>query len=240
MIVDVGDTPTLTWRLRDDADQPIVPTLVAASLRSPLGVVTALPVGSDGPGNYTVQPYIGSVGEWLILWTATEPGQVEAIGIAAVPPGESAVWAPDLRQVAAHIPSRTRSQDYYGSDVNKPLGTFSEATAPTGEEVSRLIDAAVTVVAGTVGRPVAQPAHSLCSTAAALWAAYWVELGWPERDADISLATRLREDALMLTETAKGVNVGAGGGSDGQPDPDGLPDRLVSYSFPPPGRPLIL
>ncbi|GAB3250966.1 hypothetical protein [Kineosporia babensis] len=240
MIVDVGDTPTLTWRLRDDDGEPIVPTLVVADVRDPAGQITSLTVGSDGPGNFSVQPPITVEGDWRVTWRSVGPDQVEVVGIHAFPAGEAAVWAPTLRQVAVHIPSRTRSQDSYGDDVNRPLGTFTEDTYPTGDDVSRLIGASVAVVSGMVGRPVVTPAYGLASAATALWAAYWAELSWPERDADVSLAQRLREDALLLVEQAKAVNLGAGGGTENQPDPDGLPDRLVSFSFPAPGPPLIL
>jgi hypothetical protein len=234
MLVDVGDSPLIPWRPVDADGSPITPTSVTATLRSPIGVVTSLTV-TGSTGAYSVRPAITMAGEWLVTWTAVEPGEVEAISIAGVPPGEAAPWAPSLRQVAVHIPSRTRSVD-----TNRPLGVFSDDTEPSGDDVTRIIESATAFVAGMVGKPIVSAAYGLTSTATALWAAYWTEIAWPERDADISLAARLREDALLLIETAKAVNLGAGGGTVDIPDTDGVPDRLVSFSFPCVGPSLVL
>lgn len=144
-------------------------------------------------------------------------------------------WAPDLARVGAHIPSRTRSML-----TNEPLGTFTADTYPTDAQATKVLQDAVATVAGMVGAPIADAAYDLCGASAALWAAYWVELAWPDRDANVSVYQQLRADALLLIEQAKAVNLGAGGGQQDPPDADGLPDRLSSYSFPPVYRCLIL
>lgn len=228
MIVDVGDAPTVTWHVRDDGGTPIDPALVTATLTDPVGAVTVLTVGHPGVGEYTVTPAFTAAGAWVVTWTSTNPGAVHVDAFAATLPGEAPVWSPDLRRVGSHIPSRTRDQT-----TGEPVGTFTDDTYPTGDQVEQIITSAVAAVAGQVGRPVVPAAHPLCETAAALWAAYWVELAWPDRDGNVSVFARLRDDAVMLTEQAKSVNVGAGGGTDGTPDDDGVPDQLPLYSFPP-------
>lgn len=235
MIVDVGDARTVTWHPLDDDGNPADPASVAVTLTAPGGAVTTLTYAHPAVGDYRVTPVFTAAGGWLVTWTSTDPADVHVDAFAALLPAEAAVWAPDLRKVGSHIPSRTR-------DVvtNEPQGTFSGDTYPTGEQVALIIGSAVAAVAGLVGRPVAAAANPLCETAAALWAAYWVELAWPDRDANVSVFQRLRDDAVMLTEQARAVNVGAGGGTDGQPDEDGIPDRLSSWSFPPAPPELIL
>lgn len=236
MIVDVGDAPVLVWRITDpDTGQPVDADSVTVSLTPPTGSVIPLTPVNAGPGVWQVTAPITAAGAWRLRWTSVGPAQQDEVGLFAVGAGESAPWAPDLRRVGGHIPSRTRSLV-----SNDPLGTFTADTAPTGEEVSRIISSAVAMVAGMVGTPIVPAAFRLCETAAALWAAYWVELSAPERDADVSVYGRLRDDALLLTEQAKAVNLGAGGGNVDPPDGDGVPDRLVSFSFPCPGPPLVL
>ncbi|GLY32129.1 hypothetical protein [Kineosporia sp. NBRC 101731] len=235
MIVDVGDAPVLVWHLRDpETGAPIVPSTVLAMLTGP-GVSVSLSVVNTAPGDYQVAAPITVAGDWRLRWTSAGPAQQEEVALYAVPAGMSAAWSPDVRAVAVHIPSRTRDVE-----TNAPLGTFNDDTNPTGEQVDRLTANAVAVVSGFVGTPIVPAAYGLCQAAAALWAAYWVELGYPERDADVSVYGRLRDDAVLLMEQARAVNVGSGGGQVDPPDEDGQPNVLSVFSFPPPGRVLIL
>jgi hypothetical protein len=138
-------------------------------------------------------------------------------------------WAPSLQQVAVHIPTRTRdanSATYSGAY----LGTFTTDTTPTTAEATEQIGQACTKVIGDVGSPVATQAEALCQVAAAWWAAYYIELGYPERDADLKVYEQLRVEAEAATKTAAAVNAAAGGGTTLQPSPaDAL---LPSHSFP--------
>jgi hypothetical protein len=227
MIVDVGDTLALTWTPAGGADA----ALVTAALVAPDGTTSALSVTHVSTGTYAVAAGFPMAGDWRVVWTSTGPEETLVVGVAALLPAETAVWAPDLRKVGSHIPSRTREE---GS--NEPLGTFTDTTYPDAEQVTLIIGSAVSVVAGFVGRPVVAAAYPLCETVAALWAAYWVEIGWPGRDGDVSVFDRLRADALLLMGQAKAVNVGAGGGTDDIPDVDGRPDVLPMWSFPDPVR----
>lgn len=231
MIVNTGDTPILEWaHVNPDTNDPVDPATVSATLRSPLGAATTLTVIHDGPGSYSVAPTLADAGDWLVTWTSTGPAEVDEVGIYAVPAGQVASWAPTLRDVAVHVSSRTRQVD---SD-NMPAGTFNGMTEPTGDAVQLLINSAVATVSGFAGRPLMPAAYGLCATAAALWAAYWVELSAPERDADVSVYAQLRADAEAMTKQATAVNLGAGGGHEGAPDVDGVPDAYPAYAFPEP------
>ena len=136
-------------------------------------------------------------------------------------------WAPTLAKVGSHIQSRTRHVE-----TNVALGTFTADTYPTDVQVTEIIRSAVSMAQGKVGTPTVAAAYNLCETAAALWSGYWVELTFPDRDANVAVYQQLRADALLLMDQARAVNLGGGGGTDGEPDVDGLPDRYSSYFFP--------
>jgi hypothetical protein len=133
-------------------------------------------------------------------------------------------WAPSLQQVGSHVPSRTRSVT-----TNDPLGTFSDDTAPTGTDVTQLIADACTHVQALTGLPVPAEATGQAQLAAALWAAYWVELGWPERDADVSVASQLRTDAEAATKAAVALVTVTGGATTVDPTPGDA--ALPSHTF---------
>ena len=229
MIATVGATPTLTWQHRDPlTGEPLDPATVTATLTGPDRPATMLAVTRVTAGDYTVTPTLDTSGDWLIAWTSTGPDENDEVGVYAVPEPSAAGWAPTLRDVAIRIQSRTRQVD----TDNEPAGTFNDTTYPTGDGVQLLIESAVSVVAGYLGTPIKPAAYRLASTAAVLWAAYWVELSFPERDADVAIYQQLRVDADTFTKQAVAVNLGAGGGMDGQPDTNGTPDVLPQYSFP--------
>jgi hypothetical protein len=140
-------------------------------------------------------------------------------------------WAPTLSQVAVHIPTRTREADSttYSGDF---AGTFTTGTTPTADQATEQIDQACVKVLGVVGSPVAVEAQDACRVAAAWWAAYFIELGYPERDADVRVYEQLKAEAESATHTAVAMNAAAGGGTSLVPDPgDAL---LPSHTFPDP------
>lgn len=143
-------------------------------------------------------------------------------------------WAPTLTQVAEHVLSKTRDLT-----TNEPAGTFTTTTAPTGDQVTGLIDQACTLVTTRTGTPIATDVdvQAACRVAAALWAACWVERSHPERDADITVSEQLRTDAEAMTAAAVALNTAAGGGAVVDP-PDGgeggASTALPLYSFPEP------
>lgn len=140
-------------------------------------------------------------------------------------------WAPTLVQVAVHIPTRTRDANSttYSGDY---AGTFTTDTTPTATQATEQIDQACVKVLGEVGSPVADAAEDACRVAAAWWAAYFIELGYPERDADVRVYEQLRVEATSATKTAAAVNAAAGGGTTLQQQPQ---DALMPvFSFPDP------
>lgn len=139
------------------------------------------------------------------------------------------IWAPSLQQVAVHIPTRTRpvgAVDYSGDYA----GTFTSQTTPTDTQATEQISQACVKVTGAVGTPVATAAQDACQVAAAWWAAYFIEIGYPERDADLKVYEELRRQAEEATKSAATLNAVAGGGADLAPDP--VEALLPSHTFP--------
>jgi hypothetical protein len=123
--------------------------------------------------------------------------------------------------------------------TNDPAGTFTANTEPTATQVTELIGQACTMVVSRTGLPVMDTVTEVadaCRVAAALWAAYWVELGYPERDADVSVYDRLRTDAEAATKAAIALNTAAGGGTSLDPPDDGsaASAAVPTFSFPDP------
>ncbi|MGP3914306.1 hypothetical protein [Nonomuraea sp. 10N515B] len=105
-------------------------------------------------------------------------------------------WTPTLEQVADHVPTRTRPIEPPGS--TEYLNTFTAQTTPTDEAARRHIAAAVVEVLGAAGGSIpATPAflQELASAAAALRTAASIELAYPNRDADVSVADQLDQRA---------------------------------------------
>lgn len=228
---DVGDAPLITYRPVDPSTVPPTPIdgTVTASLTDPAGAVTPLTITHADVGEYSVSPVLAVAGSWQVRFEMTSPAvDVEQVTVVALPAGSMHPgWEPSLVQVAAHIPTRTRA---VGVD-NEYLMTFTEDTTPTGDAAAEIIGHACAWVAGAVGSPVADAAYPICQVASALWAAYWIEIGYPERNADVEVYERLRRDAEMTTKAAASVNAAAGGASSVDPDD---PGTTVLYAFPDP------
>lgn len=140
-------------------------------------------------------------------------------------------WAPGLADVARHVPTRTRA--YSGTPgSDKTLGTFTEDTTPTAEQAQADIDAAVRSIIATVGQiPVSgDPAMVAAVQGAARDAAEWraaadIELAWPNRDADVSVARELDARATGALATLRTVLAEAG---------SGLVEDAPQWAFPEP------
>lgn len=113
-------------------------------------------------------------------------------------------WAPNLEEVAGHIPTRTRDAATPGSDAF--TGTFSETTTPTESQAQRITDAAVATVAGAVGT-VTTKLEPLARDAAGWRAAADIELAFIQRDGDTTVYEQLDKRATAaltrLLETAE-------------------------------------
>jgi hypothetical protein len=98
-------------------------------------------------------------------------------------------WAPDLTEVGALLRARTKD------DVGNELGTFTEATRPTDENVLELIRQACDDVLGlfTV-EDVPASSQVMCRRAAALRTALSIEISYfPEQGNDNSPYLQLRQ-----------------------------------------------
>lgn len=231
---DVGDAPLVRYSPVDPSTVPPTPVdgVVTATLTDPAGATTSLPITHPGPGEFTVSPLLSDEGEWLVTFAMTSPApDVEQVTLVALPVGSlHPGWEPSLAQVAAHIPTRTRA---VGID-NTYTMTFTADTTPTGDSAAQIIGHACSWVTSRVGVPVAAAAFPACQLAAALMAAYWIEIGYPERDADVSVYERLRVDAEAAVKGAAALNAAAGGAGDLDPDPADSLHVLHDFPDPPP------
>jgi hypothetical protein len=237
-----GDAPLLVYTLKDPTTGGLADATVTVTVTAPDGTnQTPGPVLHPSLGIYQFAPpplladltratrvtFTGTSS----TWTDTETYYLFAVDPAStaglIPPP----WAPALEDVAVHIPSRTREVGI----LDAYRGTFTQDTTPTSDQVALLIEHACVWVMAEAGQPVVPAAYPACTVAAALWTAYWVELGYPERDADVAVYDRLLPAAQAMTGSAARVNVAAGGGATLDPTPeDARP--LVVYAFPDPPK----
>jgi hypothetical protein len=233
-LYDVGETAYVTIWTRDDtgalADADTTPAATLTPIDPP-GAATSATVAHPAVGTYTVTATLAAQGEYALRVAAVVAGttRVDDRRLAALAEGTIALpaWAPSLQDVADHVPTRTRPSTDWGSS-DAMAGTFTDSTTPTREQVTRLIRAAASWVAAQIGSPVAAGAYGAAAVACALRAAYWVELGYG--DAEANVMDRLAAEADAATATALGVNAAAGALEPGLT----VPDDLVSWAFPDP------
>jgi hypothetical protein len=233
-LYDVGETAFVSFWTSDasgqlaDADANPV-----AALTLPNGQAGTPPtVAHPGVGTYTVAVPLPVEGEYVLRTVATVGGstRVDVRRLAALAASSAIAlpaWAPSLSDVADHIPTRTRPTAEWGSS-DAILGTFTDATTPTRDQAARIITRACAWVGSQLGSPVSPTVYQAAGIAAALRAAYWVEVAFPERDGDLSVYDRLAVDADTAATTARELNAIAGAQL---PDPN-LDGDLVDYSFP--------
>jgi hypothetical protein len=88
---------------------------------------------------------------------------------------DSPPWAPTIAQVASRIMARTRTEN------GSPAGTFNNETFPTAEQVTTVINQAVSLMRPRLG-PVADSMVDQAQALAALRSAYMIELAYfPEQ-----------------------------------------------------------
>lgn len=139
-------------------------------------------------------------------------------------------WAPTPEQVADFVPGRTLvgAVDGYG----QPRATFDDSTHPTGAQVLRLIDRAVSWVQTAAGDiPTDKPVLLAAATStAACWTAGMVELSYPDNSRDLNTAQVLLDQAAtMRKDLVNAIQVQTG------TDPDSPASTLLPvYSFPDP------
>lgn len=240
-LYDVGETAFVTVWTTDAAGQLADADSTPVATLTPLdgSPSTTPPISHPGVGTYTVAALLPAEGEYTLRTVATVGGstRVDVRRVAALPPtstvGALPAWAPSLADVADHVPTRTRPSAEWGAS-DAMAGTFTDATTPTRDQASRLIRRACLWVAGQIGTPVAVAAYPAAAVAAALRAAYWIEVAYPERDADLTVYDRLATDADAATATALRVNADAGATGGVEAPGGGAVDDLVQFDFPDP------
>lgn len=138
-------------------------------------------------------------------------------------------YTPDVASVGALLRARTR--DTNGSEI----GTFTEQTRPTGDQVQSLIRTAVSDLSSAVGSDLAAEYHAAAQTLAAYRAAALIELAFfPEQ---VATGRSPYAQLLELYNTALAslrlAVEDAGGDVPGQPGGEGgaVPDA-PAYAFP--------
>lgn len=113
-------------------------------------------------------------------------------------------WAPDLAAVASYITSRTLDNALPGDPT--PTGSFNVDTYPTDAQVTGLIPGScqwVTVATGTIDAAL----YEAAAACAALRTAALIELSFPTRDAEVSIAETMLAQALALRTDLAGANI---------------------------------
>jgi hypothetical protein len=127
-------------------------------------------------------------------------------------------YTPSVQDVARFLRARTRGPD--GSEV----GTFTDETVPTDEQVTDLIDLAMPFVSAALGDvPEGSPCEVGARSLAALKAAEMLEIGYyPEQlipGGTVAALRALYADLLPVVQACvSGGGVG-GGGDDGDSTP---------------------
>lgn len=209
-------------------------TTVAAFLIDPTGLqIIALGLDDDGSGTWTgtiAADDLNVVGNWSVKWVVEGLGATIAWDTLTVlpDPGQpvSSAYDPTLTQVADYIPGRTLT--YLTPGVETYLGTFTEDTTPSDEQVGRLIRSAVNTVTSRVGVVQDVLADRARDVAACLTAAY-VELAFPVRAADLNTYDKLSALAEAKLAALAESNLALGA------TPTGLATALLpTWSYPEP------
>jgi hypothetical protein len=134
-------------------------------------------------------------------------------------------YTPSVEDVARYLRARTR--DTSGAEV----GTFTDLTAPTDEQVAAIIDLAMPFVSSMLG-PVPDVCGSGARSLAALKAAEMVEISYfPEQLQPGGTVTALRAlyaDLLPAVQACVSSGGEGGGGDDG----DATPASSCFYDIP--------
>lgn len=136
-------------------------------------------------------------------------------------------WAPTLERVAAYVPRRTIVGATTGYGTAQLA--FSADTYPSAAVVSELILAACNWVLTAAG-PIVTAMEAPAADLAALRAAGWVALTYPDNREDLDDARLLLDQADRMLKTLSAANIAA---SEDQDDPTTTADNTLPYwSFP--------
>lgn len=140
-------------------------------------------------------------------------------------------WAPSLERVAAYVPSRPLVPQPDGSNIDLPA--FDSTTRPTSAQVWLIIADAVAWVTDATG-DLDLTLYQSANACAAIRAAAFVELGYPERDDPMKSTANTTSDRLFkqAEQMLKGLVARnkAITGTDGD-DPEAVFEVAPAYSF---------
>ena len=136
-------------------------------------------------------------------------------------------WAPDLTRVAAYVPHRTMVRNT-GTSSGSITGTFSDATAPTGDQVNMLVVDACARVTNRCG-PIDPALWPMATAVAAILAAALVERAYPTNQSDVATSDSLEAQGEKMLAELESANEALTG-----EDPDDPAAHLMPvWSFPP-------
>jgi hypothetical protein len=174
-------------------------------------------------------------GWWVRDWKVTGVGAIEPderFFVAPNPTAGGPVWTPTRQRVASYVPSRPLVPAADGS--NTDLMTFGPTTRPTGGQVDVIIMDAVNWVTAATGT-LDESLHQSANAVAAIRAAAFIELGYPERSDPMKSTANTTSDRLFkqadqmlaaLVARNKAIT-----GADGD-DPDPVFEIVPAWSFP--------
>lgn len=237
MATDVGvgdiETPTLDVTPADGTTDGTL------TVTAPDGTETTPAVTAGAPADGTVTLTAAAVtydqaGRWVLHWDVTGTGagaEDQVVYVVASPTAGGPTWTPGRSRVANYLPGRTLVASQNGG--NTYVRSFDSTTNPPGVVVDRLIADAVawvTTAAGTIDETLYESA----ATAAAMYAASNVELGYPDREVSvkqsgINLSEELLRRATLLRDDLVRANASAGA-----IPVDAASQLLPVYSFPDP------
>ncbi|GAA0719882.1 hypothetical protein Drose_06175 [Dactylosporangium roseum] len=226
-----------------------VSTAVTLTLHSPADPnTTGTPIPVDGGVGLTnddgkaVKRFTATAvqytvaGWWVRAWNVTGVGACqpdERFFVAPNPLAGGPEWTPSRARVASYVPSRPLVPAADGS--NTDLLTFDASTRPTGSQVDVIIMDAVNWVTDSTG-DLDKTLHQSANACAAIRAAAFVELGYPERNDPTKDTANQTSDRLfkqadqMLKQLAARNESLTGVDPD---DPDAVFEIVPLYSFPP-------
>lgn len=151
-------------------------------------------------------------------------------------------YTPVLEAVAAHIPTRTRTEGGNEAGTFNPAAADEEdRTRPTAEQATAAITNALGTISGTIGIDIPEENFEAAASVAALRAAMLIELRyWPEQVATgRSPYAQLKElydeqwkDLLSSMGIASDDGGGAVPATAGYPSGGGFPETAIGMEHP--------
>lgn len=180
-------------------------------------------------------PYGWWVGKWTVTGTGADVSEFTFYVEPPLPTG-GPTWAPTLSRVAAYVPSRPLVPTPDGRNID--LGTWTSDTRPTDVQAGVLIMDAVNWVTDATGSLDVSLGQS-ANACAAIRAAAFIELGYPERDSTGKGVANTTSDRLFrqseqmlkaLVDRNRAIT-----GTDGD-DPEAVFEIAPAYNLPAPSR----